>query len=181
MNIDIVLEAIEFASVAHSGTFRGRSQVPYLNHPISVARRIHRHGFTDPSILAVAILHDVPEDTKYGLASIHQKFGGWIARHVEDLTLPSNIGKDWQRKQEFQVQKMGSMGSETQGVKIADKTDNVFDLLNDPPNWSTRAIAGYATSSRTVVRAATSQDPRVLMMKAEFEDVYRQVAEHYKF
>lgn len=153
-----ILDAIQFATVAHAGQLRGGKGVPYVTHVLDVARRVSVAGFTDQDTIIAAILHDVVEDTDTTLAEIHGQFGGTVMTLVADLTLPLDARSDRVKKQAFQIQKMTDMGIEGRAIKIADKTSNVFDLVADPPSWSARAFLGYTMSAREVVYSITGGD-----------------------
>ena len=61
-------QALTLASLAHAGAARKGSVVPYIVHPVHVARLLARHGFSEDVVLA-GLLHDVLEDAKFGDAS----------------------------------------------------------------------------------------------------------------
>jgi hypothetical protein len=56
--------ALRLAAVAHAGQKQG-SDIPYLTHPVSVARMLERHGY-DEWLMLAGLLHDVLEDGKFG-------------------------------------------------------------------------------------------------------------------
>ena len=53
-------EALRLATTAHCGQDRKGTQIPYVMHPVHVARLLERHGCTEEVIIA-GILHDVLE------------------------------------------------------------------------------------------------------------------------
>jgi len=190
MNITLeLLDAVEFASLAHQGQVRGGRGVPYVNHPIDVARRLINAGFDDRDTLIAAVLHDVVEDTHIKLTEISDKFGRRVAELVNHVTLPPEARKDRELKQRFQLRKMIDMDLHGQAIKIADKTSNVHDLYADPPQWGLRAIRGYSEASRAVVMVATQGDdsplaallvdPRVWELIVIFKRTYERVASHH--
>lgn len=190
MNITLeLLDAVEFASLAHQGQVRGGRGVPYVNHPIDVARRLINAGFDDRDTLIAAVLHDVVEDTHIKLTEISDKFGRRVAELVNHVTLPPEARKDRELKQKFQLRKMIDMDLHGQAIKIADKTSNVHDLYADPPQWGLRAIRGYSEASRAVVMVATQGDdsplaallvdPRVWELIVVFKRTYERVASHH--
>ena len=61
-------QALTLASLAHAGVPRTGSAVPYIVHPVHVARLLARHGFSEDVVIA-GLLHDVLEDAKFGDAS----------------------------------------------------------------------------------------------------------------
>ena len=190
MNITLeLLDAVEFASLAHQGQVRGGRGVPYVNHPIDVARRLINAGFDDRDTLIAAVLHDVVEDTHIKLTEVSDKFGRRVAELVNHVTLPPEARKDRELKQRFQLRKMIDMDLHGQAIKIADKTSNVHDLYADPPQWGLRAIRGYSEASRAVVMVATQGDdsplaallvdPRVWELIVVFKRTYERVASHH--
>ena len=190
MNITLeLLDAVEFASLAHQGQVRGGRGVPYVNHPIDVARRLINAGFDDRDTLIAAVLHDVVEDTHIKLTEVSDKFGRRVAELVNHVTLPPEARKDRELKQKFQLRKMIDMDLHGQAIKIADKTSNVHDLYADPPQWGLRAIRGYSEASRAVVMVATQGDdsplaallvdPRVWELIVIFKRTYERVASHH--
>jgi (p)ppGpp synthase/HD superfamily hydrolase len=63
--IPLILTASIHATIAHRGQFRKGGDIPYITHPLQVARVIAAETRypTSPELIAAAILHDVVEDT----------------------------------------------------------------------------------------------------------------------
>ena len=77
--------AFEMAAKAHASQFR-KSGIPYITHPIAVARiALVELGLGTNSIIA-ALLHDVVEDTDYTIDDIKNAFGEDVAFLVGVLT-----------------------------------------------------------------------------------------------
>jgi GTP pyrophosphokinase len=92
VDFDLILRAYEVAETAHRDQ-RRRSGAPYLSHAIAVALEVvqlleQRSGAT---IVAVALLHDVIEDTGVTLASLENEFGKEIASLVDGVTKISHL------------------------------------------------------------------------------------------
>ena len=81
---DLVREAYEFAQRTH-GDQRRRSGEEYVSHPLSVAE-ILADLQLDATSLAVALLHDVLEDTPVTREEMAERFGEEITRLVEGVT-----------------------------------------------------------------------------------------------
>ncbi|MFA5370782.1 MAG: HD domain-containing protein, partial [Sideroxydans sp.] len=79
-----VKAALEFSRSAHAGQLR-QSGVPYVTHPISVARILTVLHLDAHAIIA-ALLHDVVEDTPVTLEQIAKPFGSTVAELVEGLS-----------------------------------------------------------------------------------------------
>lgn len=84
-DIPRVEAAYELAAEAHSKQIR-KSGIPYITHPIAVARiALVELGLGTNPIMA-ALLHDVVEDTEYTVEDIRQHFGEDVAFLVQVLT-----------------------------------------------------------------------------------------------
>ena len=86
----VVQKAFDFANEAHKNV-RRRSGVPYIIHPIQVAKIVVSDiGLGYKSIVA-ALLHDVVEDTEYTVEDIKDLFGPKVASLVDGLTKMKNV------------------------------------------------------------------------------------------
>ncbi len=56
------LKAIDFATAAHEGQKRKRSDIPYIYHPLNLACHALSMGIMEDDIIAGCLLHDVVED-----------------------------------------------------------------------------------------------------------------------
>ncbi len=79
-----ITDALAFAKKAHEGQLR-KSGEPYIVHPILVAV-ITASISSDETMAIAALLHDVVEDTAFGIEDIKERFGEDIAHLVEGLT-----------------------------------------------------------------------------------------------
>lgn len=82
-------DVLEFATKAHAGQTRKFTGVPYITHPIEVARiakSIAPEGMNLRLLEAVALLHDVIEDTEFNYYHILNEFGAEVANRVLILT-----------------------------------------------------------------------------------------------
>ena len=66
-----VIKAFEFANEAHKGV-RRRSGIPYIIHPIQVAKIVVQEIGLGYKSIAAALLHDVVEDTDYTVQDIER-------------------------------------------------------------------------------------------------------------
>jgi (p)ppGpp synthase/HD superfamily hydrolase len=124
-----IFAALRFADEAHSGQFRKGSRVPYLIHPLSVARILLDHGCSDE--LAVAgLLHDTVEDTEVTVEEIRTVFGPAVARLVEFATEPDHVWT-WERRKEHTLEILSSGDPQGLLLSIADKLDNIRSIRQD--------------------------------------------------
>ena len=82
---DTILRATDFAAIKHRDQRRKNGDIPYVNHPIGVARiLIQEAGIDDTATLAAAILHDTVEDTDATHEELVAEFGQEIADLVAE-------------------------------------------------------------------------------------------------
>lgn len=87
--IDKVIKAYKFASIAHQGQKR-ESGEDYIIHPINVCINLANFN-ADGATLVAGMLHDVVEDTKFSLEDVKREFGSEVAHLVLGVTKISNI------------------------------------------------------------------------------------------
>jgi guanosine-3',5'-bis(diphosphate) 3'-pyrophosphohydrolase len=148
----LVDHAIVFATKMHEGQFRkGWAGIPYITHPLDVMNRLKRHGVDDEVTLAAAVLHDVVEDCGVTVAALIGLFGVDVGATVAEVTDPPGISKNMAKR--LQVAKAPTMSIRAKLIKLADKTSNVHDIVENPPGWSAESIRGYTRSAVEVVDA----------------------------
>lgn len=120
----LIERAFSFSRKAHNGQKRA-SGIPYILHPLGVALIVMQEmRLKDAPIIAVALLHDVIEDTPYGFAEIKDAFGDEIASMVCALTKTGN------RKEDYLLLLRELMLGNVQVlyVKLADRLHNMRTL-----------------------------------------------------
>ena len=81
---ELILRAYVVASYAHREQYR-KSGEPYIHHPLLVTI-ILAELHMDADTLAAGLLHDVAEDTEFGIDYIRKHFGDIIAVMVDGVT-----------------------------------------------------------------------------------------------
>ena len=71
---ELIDKAFKIANEAH-WNMRRKSGEPYIIHPISVAKIVNQEIGLGAKSIAVALLHDVVEDTDYTLEDVNREFG----------------------------------------------------------------------------------------------------------
>lgn len=142
--------AVRVADIAHMGQSRDSAQgrVPYITHPVNVARRLMLAG-AEPDVVVAAVLHDVQEDGHERVqrllvmdlgsanAVIHALFGANVARIVDIVSV---------RAQESYPQAVRRASEDEQAfrVKWSDFLDNVMSLGNLPEQRARKLSRKYS-------------------------------------
>ncbi|APC47017.1 phosphohydrolase [Virgibacillus halodenitrificans] len=117
-----------FAIKAHEGQVRKNSKAAYVTHPIRVAERLEKAGFSD-ELVSAAYLHDVVEDTPYVIEDIEREFGPQVAQFVAAHT--EDKSKSWKERKQHTINTVLHADREIKCLIIADKLDNILGLEED--------------------------------------------------
>lgn len=149
----LLVKAAAFAAHKHRDQRRKAGDVPYVNHPLSVARTLVEVGrIDDATILAAAMLHDTLEDTATTRDELEREFGAAVAGIVAEVTDDKSLAKVERKRQ--QVVHAALLSPRARLVKLADKLDNLRDLARQPPpSWDGERVRGYFCWAATVVDA----------------------------
>mgnify|MGYP000963297912 FL=1 len=123
-----ILEAINFATLAHEGQFRADKITPYISHPLAVALLLQKYGY-DKEVIISGILHDIVEDTKYTHDDMIQKFGLEIADIVQGVTEDKNL--PYQERKNKYLENLQHANEKSKAVSAADLYHNTFSILHD--------------------------------------------------
>ncbi|MDA0986823.1 MAG: bifunctional (p)ppGpp synthetase/guanosine-3',5'-bis(diphosphate) 3'-pyrophosphohydrolase [Bacteroidetes bacterium] len=89
---DLIKRAFELSYTAHQHDKR-ESGDPYFYHPFEVAMIVAKEIAIDDVTVVCALLHDVPEDTKFDLSYIRTNYGDNVAEIVDGATKISDMFK----------------------------------------------------------------------------------------
>ena len=131
-----VIKAFEFANEAHKGV-RRRSGIPYIIHPIQVAKIVVQEIGLGYKSIAAALLHDVVEDTDYTVPDIERLFGYKIASLVDGLTkikaaLDTGPGANMQAENFKRILLTLNEDVRVVLIKLADRLHNVRTIDSMP-------------------------------------------------
>ncbi len=87
---DLITRAFELSLDAHKHDIRASGE-PYFYHPYEVATVVAKEIALDDVSVACALLHDVAEDTEFGIKDIREEFGDTIADIVDGATKITDI------------------------------------------------------------------------------------------
>ena len=119
-------DALAFADRRHAGQKRGIDDLPFVTHPLEVARLLHEAGYPD-EVVAAGVLHDVLEDTDAEPSDLEARFGRRVAELVEAVTDDPSIDDDGERRAALRRQ-VAEAGECAAVVFAADKVSKAREL-----------------------------------------------------
>ncbi|HET7701850.1 MAG TPA: bifunctional (p)ppGpp synthetase/guanosine-3',5'-bis(diphosphate) 3'-pyrophosphohydrolase [Candidatus Limnocylindrales bacterium] len=173
-----VERAFDLAVEAHAEQKRATGE-PYVTHPIASAQITAELGI-DPVAVTAALLHDVPEDTEFGLTDIEDRFGAEVARLVDGVTKLSRFSTHSHEQQQAEnIRKMLlAMAEDIRVVliKLADRLHNMRTLYGLPSEKQLR-IARQTQE----IYAPLAERLGIWQIKWELEDLAFKVLEPERF
>jgi len=169
MSDRLLLEAIDFAALKHRHQRRkDADQMPYINHPIAVAKLLAvEGGIDDPEVLIAAVLHDVLEDTDTEPEEIEALFGPKVCELVLEVTDDKKLPK--QRRKHLQIQHAATSSEQAKLVKLADKICNLRDMTENPPTgWDIDRKREYFDWAKSVVDQLAGVHPGLEQIFSEY-------------
>ena len=144
-------------------------QVPYINHPIRVATLLADSGYDNPDILCAALLHDTVEDTPATEADLREAFGDVVTGMVLEVSDDKSLPKAERKRLQIVHGPHKSPGAAA--IKVADKADNLRDLVEATPDWTLQRIREYFDWALAVVDAVPAVKPA---LRERFDSWYAQ-------
>jgi len=137
----------------HRGQTRRDGRTPYVAHCFRVAMHVREtFGCEDEAALAIALLHDVIEDTPADYDDVLEGFGAEVADGVAALTKDMRLRED-AREPAYDAQ-IAAAGWRAKLVKLADTVDNLLDA--DKPT-----AKGLEKCERAIAVAEVEQGPEL--------------------
>jgi len=123
--MNLIHEAIIFATRKHAGQVRKGTDIPYITHPMEVMQILTASGCTEDVIIA-GVLHDTLEDTKTSPEEILNLFGENVLKLVtaesEDKT------KTWKERKQATIESLTDSHNDIKMICLADKLSNLRSL-----------------------------------------------------
>ena len=152
--MNMLEEAVIYATVMHQGKVRKFNGIPYILHPMEVAQILSTMT-DDAEIITAGILHDIVEDTDGTLKEIEKRFGKRVAALVDSESERSYPAEDkstsWQRRKEEAL--IVLKNSSDIGVKmlwLADKLANIRSLARE-----------YSENGESIWKMLHQSDPAI--------------------
>ncbi|MBU8891541.1 MAG: HD domain-containing protein [Bacteroidales bacterium] len=174
-----IIDALAFAAHRHKNqTRKGADKIPYINHPVKVAKLLSDFGEDDPDLIISALLHDVVEDTTKNEEEIREtsniileKFGENVLLTVLEVSDNKNLPVEERKR--LQIVHTPLLSDRAKKLKIADKICNILDIKNDPPeNWPLQRKLSYLDWSKQVANGAKGLNKK---LDHYFVQVYNEV------
>ena len=165
---NLLMKALSFAANKHRKQFRkGADSTPYINHPIAVADLIvHTVKDFDVETIAAALLHDTVEDTETTFEELEAEFGPVISNLVREVTDNKKLPKEERKR--LQEEHASSLSPRARLIKLADKTCNLRDVVQDPPTgWKLERKQEYFDWAKRVVDNIPAPNPALKKAFAE--------------
>ena len=166
----LIHKAMDLALDAHKNQ-RRRSGEPYIYHPMAVAKIVSEEIGLGAMSIAIALLHDVVEDSDYTLEDIEHYFGKKVALIINGLTKISAI-----RNQEIIISEQAenykklffSLSEDLRVIliKIADRLHNMRTMDFMPPHKQ-KTIA----AETLYIFAPLAHRLSLYVIKSELEDL----------
>jgi (p)ppGpp synthase/HD superfamily hydrolase len=126
----MIFKAIEFATRAHSGDYRKGTRIPYITHPLNVAKILIALECPE-HIVAAGILHDTLEDTRVTFEEIKESFGSEVADLVGAVSEPNKSDHTWENRKAHTLKRLKTASPEVLLISLADKLDNITAIRED--------------------------------------------------
>ena len=185
---ELIDKAFNKANEAH-WNMRRKSGEPYIIHPISVAKIVNREIGLGAKSIAVALLHDVVEDTEYTLEDVERDFGSKIASLIDGLTKISGTYNK-ENSSSLQAENFRKMLLTLSDdlrvilIKIADRLHNMR-TLDSLPEHKKMKVAGetiflYAPLAHRLGLYAIKSELEDLSFKFRQPQIYEEIASKLK-
>ena len=122
----LIREALAFAEGRHQGQTRDFDELPFVTHPLEVARLLHEAGYSD-EVVAAGVLHDVLENTDAVPADLDARFGTAVTWLVTAVSDDPSIEDAEERKAALRRQ-VSQAGERAAAIFAADKVSKAREL-----------------------------------------------------
>jgi GTP diphosphokinase / guanosine-3',5'-bis(diphosphate) 3'-diphosphatase len=185
---ELIDKAFKIANEAH-WNMRRKSGEPYIIHPISVAKIVNQEIGLGAKSIAVALLHDVVEDTEYSLEDVERDFDPKIASLIDGLTKISGTYNK-ENSSSLQAENFRKMLLTLSDdlrvilIKIADRLHNMR-TLDSMPEHKKMKVAGetiflYAPLAHRLGLYAIKSELEDLSFKFRQPQVYEEISAKLK-
>jgi (p)ppGpp synthase/HD superfamily hydrolase len=126
----MIFKAIEFAAKAHAGQYRKGTGIPYITHPLNVAKILIECKCREP-VVSAGILHDTLEDTRVTDNDLITLFGTEVFELVSAVSEPNKSDYTWENRKSHTIKRLKEASQEILMLSLADKCDNMQTICDD--------------------------------------------------
>ncbi|GEM_PF-214165 len=123
----LVKRAFTFARHRHKGQLRKGDSLPFITHPLAVARLLAKARLPE-EVVAAGLLHDVLEDTDATVREVKSRFGPRVAGLVQEVTEPAKVFA-WEERKAAYLKHLKAASPGAMAISCADKLHNTNSLL----------------------------------------------------
>jgi (p)ppGpp synthase/HD superfamily hydrolase len=127
---DLIQKAAGIMVNAHGEQTRKTDGSPYIVHPLMVAFKLKKHGFSE-EIIAAGLCHDVLEDTDYPAEKLKKELGQKVYDIV--LSLSEDKSLEWEDRKQAYIDSVKNSSEGSKAVSICDKIHNLESILMTYP------------------------------------------------
>ena len=175
----VIYQSLVIAYNGHDGQMR-RSGVPYIHHPIAVAKIVAKDIGLDYISIASALLHDVVEDTNVTFKDLNESVGLEISRIVNGLTKISTLKKneDYSIQAENYRRMLLTLHKDIRVIliKTADRLHNMRTI-----DFLSKAKQDQMASESLYIYAPLAHRVGLYNIKNELEDLSLRILETRKY
>src|SRR3989338_6458220 len=167
-------QVYRFAARAHRGQTRKGKNLPYIVHPLSVAKKLESLKYPE-HVIAAGLLHDALEDTGCEIEEIEKVAGKKAAKIVSEVTDPDKT-VPWRRRKADYLAKLKKASKEALAVSCADKIDNIESIIENVRQSGKKFTDQFSTGMKQktqnyalIYKTIRARDPRCRLL-----DLYRE-------
>ena len=122
-----IIDAIDFATMVHSGQTLRISEIPEIIHSFATAMLLSRYGYSEDLIIA-GLLHGITSsNSEYSINDIEKKFGAEIAQYILDVS-ESDESLDWKTRKSNHIEHIRNVTYYSRILCCADMVHNLYSL-----------------------------------------------------
>ncbi len=182
--IELILQAANFAAKAHARQKRKATSDPYINHLLRVAYSAAQAGFSTEVIIA-ALLHDVIEDTPVTYEELSRKFPSRVVElvrllsHWWDDQAPDHVKNAELPKYYAAILK----DPDAISLKLMDRADNLNDMaetVNVTPKWAERYLKKSKREMKALLQAPEANPASCRLYQRALDRLTQALERHHQ-
>ena len=164
--------ALTFAFTKYGSLKRKGNDLPYIIHPIRIISILRAVGFSEfehDDLMIAALFHDLCEDTNTKLEEIDMLFGERVSSIVNELTKPEDVKG---HKKDQWLENFKNRSRESKIIKIADRIDNLMEMVND---WTLEKQKQYANQAKIILESCKDSNQELVN---KLEEVIKKILDN---